>query len=133
MLMGDMPMAEQSLGQAFQASPNDPRITNNLALVVGYQGNLKEALTLFRRCNAESEALANVGYLLSQRGDMEKARQYFHEALNLDPTLRQAADGLVEVDKAMKLMAAAIEQPVEAGPFQPVVQQPLTDIPPMQR
>ena len=119
LLNGDLEQAHKSLSIAFDNAPHDQRITNNLALVTGYQGNLNEALTLFRRCNPESQALANVGYLLSQRGDYERARDYFHQSLNIDPTVRQAANGLIEVAKVIEQRES---KEAASGPKEPQLQ-----------
>ena len=113
LLSGQIEPAQNYLNQAFNLAPDDPRITNNLALVKGYQGKLDEALSLFRRCNPESQALANIGYLNSQLGDLEQARHYFHAALNIDPTVEQAANGLVEIEK-LSLPTAGTSTPVSA-------------------
>jgi len=109
--------AEHYLSQAFDLTPDDSRITNNLALTLGYQGKLNEALRLFRRCNPESQALANIGYLHSQLGDFEQARRYYHAALDIDPTVEQAANGLVELEKIALVENTEVID--EAPPMQP--------------
>ena len=91
--------AEKYLAQAFELDSNDPRITNNLALAMGYQRKIKRAIRMFRRSNPESQALANIGYIYSQLGELEQARRYFHAALDIDSTVQQAALGLLEIDK----------------------------------
>ncbi|MCA9266788.1 MAG: tetratricopeptide repeat protein, partial [Planctomycetales bacterium] len=84
------------------SDPEDQRIVNNLGLVYGYQGKEDLCLHLFRQVNTEAEALANVGFILSQTGDNQKAQSYFHRALELDPTLKTAAVALLEYDQAEK-------------------------------
>ena len=95
--------AEEYLSRAFELNSEDPRITNNLALAFGYQGETERALDLFRRCNPESQSLTNIGYVHSQLGELERARHYFHAALDIDPKIQQAAAGLVEVEKLSRL------------------------------
>lgn len=91
--------AEKYLAQAFEMDSDDPRITNNLALAMGYQRKIKRSLSLFRRSNPESQALTNIGYIYSQLGELEQARRYFHAALDIDSSVQQAAIGLLEIDK----------------------------------
>ena len=97
LLANDPGSAEASFRRAAEMDPGNERVTRNLAMAVGYQGRLDESLDLFRRVNTEAEALANVGFLLSQLGELPAAGRYFHRALDLNPRLKPAAQALVEI------------------------------------
>ena len=74
-LAKDLPNAESTLRRA-SARPNaDPRVRQNLALVVGLQGRFAEAEDIARADLPPDEAAANVGYLrqmLAERNDGRK-------------------------------------------------------------
>ena len=97
--------AADSITKALILDPSDKRNLNNMALVFGYQGKMKDCLNLFRRVNDESEALNNLGYVFSQTGDLEAARRLFHKSIDLNPKANKAANALVELQRA------AVQQP----------------------
>lgn len=74
-LMKDLKRAEAMLRQA-AAQPNaNPKVRQNLALVVGLQGRFPEAEKIARADLPEGEAAANVGYLkqmLAQQSEWKK-------------------------------------------------------------
>lgn len=114
-LKGDLDEALSTLGKALERDPTDKRIINNQAVVLGHMGKTDECLETFRRANNEAEALANVGFVLSQRGDTENAKRYFHRALDLNPELRTAAKGLLDFYQAEKVRSNTVErEPVVA-------------------
>jgi Flp pilus assembly protein TadD len=96
-LIGDLGSASATLMEAVKREPTNKRLVNNLATVVGFQGKHHESLELFRRVNTEAESLANLGFVLSQTGDLKNAKAHLHKALDLDPNLRKAANGLLEI------------------------------------
>ncbi|QDT12352.1 tetratricopeptide repeat protein [Stieleria marina] len=102
MLAGDLPAAEQTLRTAVEAAPDNERIVNNLGMVVGFQGNTEESLALFRRVNNESEAQSNLAFVLSGLGKLDDAKDRYHQALNRDPKLKQAARGLAEFHRTFE-------------------------------
>jgi Flp pilus assembly protein TadD len=70
-LAKDLPNAETTLRRAAARRPADPRVRQNLALVVGLQGRFAEAETIARAELPPEEAAANVAYLrqmLEHRG-----------------------------------------------------------------
>ena len=93
-LSGKQTAAERLLRDALKVKPNDVRATSNLALVVGVQGRTKESLTLLRKIEDESTALAAVAYIHYLRGETEMAEQLYRESLNLNPNLREAQTAL---------------------------------------
>src|SRR6266567_1652374 len=63
MLTRELPKAEETLRRAYGNSRADPRVRQNLALVVGLQGRFAEAETIAKGDLPADEATANVGYL----------------------------------------------------------------------
>ncbi len=102
MLAGDLPAAEKTLRAAVDATPDDERIVNNLGMAVGFQGKTDESLALFRRVNNESEAQSNLAFVLSGLGKLDDAKNRYHQALNRDPKLKQAARGLAEFHRTFE-------------------------------
>jgi Flp pilus assembly protein TadD len=63
MLSKDLPRAESTLRRAYGAGGSDPRVRQNLGLVVGLQGRFGEAETIVKADLPPEEAAANVAYL----------------------------------------------------------------------
>ncbi len=112
-LRGDMPTAETWLKKAHQLEPKNKRITANLALVVGAGGRVQECLTYFRQYLDEADAHANVGFVLSQRGDFEAARQSYTKALSLNPRLKSAQHALLQLAEQGEKKPKSLPQPQE--------------------
>jgi Flp pilus assembly protein TadD len=58
-----MPKAEETLRRANSHADADPRVRQNLALVIGLQGRLAEAESIVKAGRPPEEAAANVTYL----------------------------------------------------------------------
>jgi Flp pilus assembly protein TadD len=74
-LSKDLPDAETTLRRAAQHPPVDPRVRQNLALVVGLQGRFAEAEQIAAADLPPDQAVSNVAYLrkmLASRGPIEK-------------------------------------------------------------
>src|SRR5262249_30997782 len=74
-LAKDLHKAEATLRRATAQGNGDPRVRQNLALVVGLQGRFADAETIARADLPPEEAAANVAYLrqmLSKEGDWKK-------------------------------------------------------------
>jgi Flp pilus assembly protein TadD len=74
-LAKDLVMAEATLRRAAATQPADPRVRQNLALVVGLQGRFAEAEEIARADLPSEDAAANVAYLrqmLTQHSDGKK-------------------------------------------------------------
>jgi Flp pilus assembly protein TadD len=63
MLSKDLPKAEETLRRANSHQDADPRVRQNLALVVGLQGRMTEAESIIKAGRSPEEAEANVAYL----------------------------------------------------------------------
>jgi Flp pilus assembly protein TadD len=62
LLSKDLTKAEETLRRA-NGRVDDPRVRQNLALVIGLQGRFAEALTLLKKDRPADEAAANIKYL----------------------------------------------------------------------
>jgi len=108
--------AEAVLRQASKMEPANQTATNNLALVLGAKGNFDNSLRHFRKVNEEGEARANLAFVFSQHGNLEKARGEYLQALTVDNSLKNAAKALLQVEKARKRRNNAIgRQPETTG------------------
>jgi Flp pilus assembly protein TadD len=77
-LSRDLRMAESTLRRAAAHARVDPRVRQNLALVVGLQGRFAEAEAIAQADLPPAEAAANVAYLrqmLAQKTDLRKLKQ----------------------------------------------------------
>lgn len=92
-----LPEAEKLLREALAKEPQHVAATNNLALVVGQQGRLQEALALFKQVGGEAEAEANLAYLLAQRGDLRLAQAHYSKALSIKSDMKPAAAALLQI------------------------------------
>jgi Flp pilus assembly protein TadD len=76
-LSKNLPLAEATLRRAAARPGAEPKVRQNLALVVGLQGRFAEAETIARGDLSPEEAAANVAYLrrmLAQQKDWKKQR-----------------------------------------------------------
>ena len=76
-LSHDLPDAEAVLRRAAAGHPVDPRVRQNLALVVGLEGRFAEAEAIASADLPPAEAAANVAYLrqmLARRNDLREPR-----------------------------------------------------------
>src|ERR1019366_4847522 len=73
-LSKDLPKAEQTLRRAYGRADADPRVRQNLALVVGLQGRLAEAEGIVKSDQPAEVAAANVAYLRRLLARKDSAR-----------------------------------------------------------
>ena len=74
-LSKDLAKAEEVLRRAHGRADADPRVRQNLALVVGLRGHLDEAETIIKADRPAAEAAANVAYLRQMLSRKESARK----------------------------------------------------------
>lgn len=98
-LQHKLPEAEATLNEALQIESTYAAAINNLALVLGRQGRVKESLDLFKRTNSEAEACANLAYVLAQNGDLAQAKKMYLRALTLDNRMRAAAQAVLQINE----------------------------------
>lgn len=107
--IGDYEAAEGMFREALRINVTNPKTTNNLALVIGFQGHTEDAYQLFRRNMSEAEALANIGYIHTQRGELDLALARYSDALNHDPKMKSAADAMVQIYQLQRRIDAMPE------------------------
>ncbi len=89
------PEAENELRQAVGLDPDLRRAHNNLGLLFARTGRDAEAMDAFARAGcSEAEAHANLALAFSLAGRWADARANFERALQIDPQLQTARDGL---------------------------------------
>lgn len=114
---GDFELAEQFLRDSLNLDPSNKLATNNLALAVGYQGRMSESFNIYKTVVDEAEAHANLGYICSQMGRTELAVQQYNRALDLNPTLKSAAEALVQISQ-LESQIASMKDPNETAEIQ---------------
>jgi Flp pilus assembly protein TadD len=86
-LSRNLPQAEYVLRRAYEQKNVEPRVRQNLALVVGLQGRFKEAEEIARGDLSPDDAAANVAYL---RQMLAEARQQDRVKSSSDSALKRA-------------------------------------------
>ena len=124
-LAGDLENAEKNLSIANSNDRSNERIVNNLAIVVGLRGDLERSLSLFRSQASEAEALASFAYVQTRVGDLEGAKSSYHRALDKDPSLKVAANGLLELHQKIQVSREPIKSSVAKQSREPVTQNTL--------
>ncbi len=85
-LSKDLPKAEETLRRANKSKDSDPRVRENLALVIGLQGRTAEAESIVKAGRPPEEAEANVAYLRRLLSRNENA----HAEMNKKPSATAA-------------------------------------------
>ena len=93
----DYARAEGLLSAAVRLRPENSRAVNNLALAIGYQGRFDESLAMFRKINSESQSLANLAYIHTQRNERVQAVDCYRRAVELDSNNKAAATALARL------------------------------------
>lgn len=84
---GKLPEAAKSLKKAVELKPDSKLYHNNLATVYVEQGKNKDALAQLIAAHGEAVGNYNMGYLLSQKHDIEGALAHFRKAQAKDASL----------------------------------------------
>jgi len=96
-LQNELEEAEIFYRRALDLDGDHEATCNNLAILLAEQGNHRESLALFRHVNDEAKAYSNQAYMLSQIGELEKAKEFYSHALKLDGTLRSTANAMIQL------------------------------------
>lgn len=83
--------AEEVLQQALKLAPATPRIVNNLAMAIAWQGRYDEAIRQLVLVMDEASANNNVGYVAYLNGQYDEAENMFRKAMRLKPSYYQRA------------------------------------------
>jgi len=109
-LQDRLPEAEQVLRKSLAQSPQNRQATNNLGLVLGQQGRSDETFALFKQAGGEAEAYANMAYLHAMNADLQSATRDYGRALSINPELRTAANGAVQIAAEQRKRSNLIAQ-----------------------
>ncbi|MBA2117881.1 tetratricopeptide repeat protein [Bremerella alba] len=96
-LQHNQELAKTTLERALAEDPDYEAARTNLAVVYAELGQYDIALSHFRQISDEAEALSNLAYIQSQRGDLELAQANYSRALDIDKRLRPAAEALIQI------------------------------------
>ncbi|PQO27539.1 hypothetical protein C5Y96_18595 [Blastopirellula marina] len=96
-LQHNQELAKTTLERALAEDPDYEAARTNLAIVYAELGQYDIALSHFRQVSSEAEALSNLAYIQSQRGDLELAQRNYSRALDIDKRLRPAAEALIQI------------------------------------
>ena len=122
-LAGKYSEAERNTVAALDSEPNNKRYVNNLALIIGAQGDLGKSRQLFRTIHSEAETMSNIAYVQSLQGNLENAKRSYHRALEAKPNLSVAANGLLELHQVparqYNVEPNVNEHVAQANPAQP--------------
>lgn len=98
--------SEEQLRRAIALNPQHARAHNNLGVVLASNRRIDEAAREFELAGCEpSVCLSNLAYGLALSGHIDEARQYYQQALALDPQLPAAQRGLRQIESASAAMA----------------------------
>jgi len=106
-LQGEYSAAEQHLAKSLELDSSNKTARNNLGLALAHQQKMDEALQQFRLGGTEAQASANLAYVQSRIGMLDVAEANYHRALNTDPSLKPAAEGLLQLAAASKKRSLA--------------------------
>ena len=81
-------------------APNHAEAFSNLAMVLGHERRYQESIEMFTRVVGPAAAYSNVGVLMVEQGDLQKAREAFAQATRLDQTLKEPQAFLAYLDRA---------------------------------
>ena len=114
-LQGDAAGAEKLLRESLTADSTYKPALNNLGIVLGSQGKDQQSLAVFQEAGSSAQALNNLAFVQSQRGDVDLARQNYLKALDFDPKLKPAAQALVEMQTHRKTLDRVARRANPAG------------------
>lgn len=120
-LQHNQDQAKTTLERALAEDPDYDAARTNLAIVYAELGQYDIALSHFRQVTGEAEALSNLAYIQSQRGDLELAQQNYSRALDIDKRLRPAAEALIQI---AQLTGDVVDRPNVRPHVVPTPEQP---------
>ncbi len=94
---GESAKAVTLFKKTLEIDSQNKRANNNLALALGYEGDLKESFRTFQNTMPEAEALTNLGYVATQNGNTGLAVKAYSRALTLEPDKKSAAEALTQL------------------------------------
>jgi Tfp pilus assembly protein PilF len=86
---GELTESESPLRKAIALAENHERAWTNLGIVLAHQARYGEAFEAFSRVVGPAAAHSNVGAIMAKHGQTHQACTAFHQALAINPSLRQ--------------------------------------------
>lgn len=90
--------ATLNLSQAVKLQPEKKLYRNNLANVFVESGRPDEALVHLKAAHGDAAAHYNLGYMLAQKGEEQRAVYHFQQAVALNPSLVEAHDWIARLN-----------------------------------
>ena len=101
-LQDQLPEAEQQFRKAVEIKPDFKPAWTNLGLALGQQEQFEESRAAFQKAaDSPAEVHCSMAYVYAQLRQLDKAQAEYSAALNIDPTMRAAAEGLLQVSAQM--------------------------------
>lgn len=91
--------AVEALGRAVELDADNRRFANMLGYALAEIGAYDDSLACFRRTVGEARAHFALAKLLVKTNKQDLGREQLHLALRADPTFKEAADMLVQLDR----------------------------------
>ena len=114
---GNGELAEKLFRRALESDAGHERATNNLAIALAMQDRMAESLSVFESAVGAAAAHSNLGAILARMGRVAEARTQLQRALELDASIRPAAELLSQLnDEPHEVTTASIES--SPGPAQ---------------
>lgn len=104
---GNLDEAEKKLRAALDINPNHVTAWGNLGMVLAYRQRYAEAFEAFSKAATPAEAHSNLGMILAQQQQPERARAELKQALALNPELKQPRAVLAWLDEHRAVVAQA--------------------------
>jgi len=104
-LKGEYEKSAEILLKALGAGsiPKNPKIYNNLGLVLGKLGRYEEALEAFKKVGDRAVAYNNLGYVYFLQGRHKEAIAAFEKAIEIKPSFyHRANENLKKAEKALR-------------------------------
>ena len=101
MLRSDWENAKTNLQRAIELDETLPEPHNNLAMVLTKLGDERGAVQALLKTASSPVAFNNMGVLYLQDGKLDRARQFFEQALKLEPRYDVAQNNLKTVEAMM--------------------------------
>lgn len=117
----DWTRAIQYYNSATLAAPTNATYRYNLAVALARTGQVDEARPHFVRSIGDAEADYNIGYILFDDEQYDRAERYFQTALVKNPSLEQATDMLAEIQSMQEdrlMLASASEEETDEPSFE---------------
>jgi tetratricopeptide (TPR) repeat protein/YHS domain-containing protein len=97
-VLGQTQVAEMMLAESHLRHPQDLRVANNLAIVIGSSGRKDETLRVLGSVHNEVDAQIFLGHIERARGDLASARDCYQKARVADPLNQIAVSSLQQLD-----------------------------------